>query len=264
VTDKAPVSLVVITYNEEKNIERCLRAAQFCAELIVVDSGSTDRTADIARSLGAKVIHRDWTGYGDQKNFGTAQASQKWVLCIDADEEVSPAMRDRIMEAFVTDPRCDAFEINRRNFYGGKAICHSGWYPQWKMFLYKRDRVTWDDAEPHPLPVLKNGRKSRLRGGDLYHYTYSGIRQHIEKNLAFAIGSAAAMHRKGRKASAFDLVIRGGWAFIRTYILQRGFLDGFYGLVIATLAAWYTFTKYAMLRELNLRASLDINSDRAS
>jgi glycosyltransferase involved in cell wall biosynthesis len=247
-----PISLVVITFNEEANIERCLRSAQCCAERIVVDSGSTDRTLDISRSFGATILHRAWTGYGDQKNYGTQQASQPWVLCIDADEEISDAMRERLIETFAEDPSCDAFEINRRNFYAGKAIAHSGWYPQWKLFLYRKGKVEWDDAEPHPLPVLRHGRKRRLHDGDLYHYTYSGVRQHIQKNFAFAVGSAAAMHRKGRTATTFDLVFRGPWAFFRAYVMQRGFLDGFYGLVIATVAGWYTFTKYALLRELTM------------
>jgi glycosyltransferase involved in cell wall biosynthesis len=247
---KLPISLVVITQNEERNLERCLRAADFCAEMIVVDSGSTDRTLDLARASGAQIFHRDWTGYGDQKNFGTEQASQPWVLCIDADEVVTPELRNSITAAFRTDPAVDAFELNRHAFYAGKRIDHSGWYPQWRLFLYRKGAAHWSGDEPHTVAVFGGKRKGRL-SGDLNHYTYSSIGQQLAKNLAAARDGAAAMHRSGRRATVFDLLLRGPWAFTRTYFLQLGVLDGFYGFVIAVVTGFSTFSKYVMLRELN-------------
>jgi glycosyltransferase involved in cell wall biosynthesis len=249
---KLPISLVVITKNEERNLERCLRAADFCAEVIVVDSGSTDRTLEIARAFGSQIFHRDWTGYGDQKNFATEQASQPWALCIDADEVVTPELRNSITVAFRTEPAVDAFEINRHAFYAGKRIDHSGWYPQWRLFLYRKGAAHWSGDEPHTVAVLHGRRKGRLNG-DLNHYTYAGIERQLIKNLAAARDGAAAMYRSGRRATLFDLLLRGPWAFTRTYFLQLGFLDGFYGFVIAAVSSFYTFSKYAMLWELNRR-----------
>jgi glycosyltransferase involved in cell wall biosynthesis len=249
-SSKLPISLVVITKNEERNLERCLRAADFCEEMIVVDSGSTDRTLEIASAFGAGIFHRDWTGYGDQKNYGTEQASQPWVLCIDADEVVTPELRSSITAAFSPEPAVDGFEINRHAFYANRRINHSGWYPQWRLFLYRKSAVRWSRDEPHTTPVLAGQRKGRLNG-DLNHYTYSSIGQHLAKNFAAARDGAAAMHRSGRRATVFDLLFRGPWAFARAYCLQLGFLDGFYGVIIAAVSSFYTFSKYAMLRELN-------------
>lgn len=249
---KAPISLVVITLNEEKNIERCLRAADFCEEVVIVDSGSKDRTLEICRSFGAKVSHRTWTGYRDQKNYGTEQAAQPWVLCIDADEVVSLELRNAILAAFRQDPACDGFEINRHGLYAGKLINHGGWNLQWRIFLYRKGKALWGGEEPHTTVHFTGQRTSRLPG-DLYHYTYDSIGQHISKNAGAARDWAMAMQRIGKRATWFDLVFRSSWAFLRTYVFQLGFLDGFYGLVIATVAGWYTFTKYAMLRELTLQ-----------
>jgi glycosyltransferase involved in cell wall biosynthesis len=250
VNGKLPISLVVITHNEEQNIGRCLAAADFCSEILVIDSGSTDETTSIATKFGAQVIHRDWTGYRDQKNFGSEQAGQPWILCIDADEVVSPELSDDIRRRFQTDPDMDAFEINRHSLYAGKLINHCGWYPQWRLFLYRKGKASWGGDEPHTVVVFHGNRKARLRG-DLYHHTYANIRQHLAKNIASAHDAAVAMHQRGRSATLFDLLCRSSWSFIRTFVLKAGILDGFNGLVISWFSAFYTFTKYAMLHELN-------------
>lgn len=246
---KLPISLVVITHNEEKNLSRCLTATDFCAEIIVVDSGSTDRTLDIAAQFGAKIFHRAWTGYRDQKNFGSEQATQEWILCVDADEVVTPELCTSIAAAFAAPPVSDAFEINRHAFYAGKAIGHCGWYPQWRLFLYRKGAAVWGGDEPHTVVEFRGHTKRRL-AGDLNHYTYDSIRQHMAKNLASAHAAAQDMHSRGLRTGWFDLLLRGPWAFLRTYIFQLGFLDGFYGLVISSLAGVFTFLKYAMLWEM--------------
>jgi glycosyltransferase involved in cell wall biosynthesis len=253
--DKLPISLVIITCNEAQNIERCLKAADFCAESLVVDSGSTDRTLEIAQQCGARILHREWTGYRDQKNFGTEQATQDWVLCIDADEVVSPELRTSIRAEFVKGATADAYEINRHSVYAGKLINHSGWYPQWRLFLYRKGTAVWAGEEPHTTVKFRGSSRKRLTG-DLYHYTYANIRQHVSKNISAAHDWAVAMQRAGRKASLMDLLLRGPWSFFRAYVLSLGFLDGFYGLVIAVATSFYTFNKYAMLRELNRRSRL--------
>lgn len=248
-TPKLPITLAVITFNEEKNLARCLKAADFCSEIVIVDSGSTDSTLQIAESFGAKVYHREWTGYRDQKNHATAKATNEWVLCIDADEVVSPELRTDIIHRFQSEPDADAFEINRHSYYGNRLINHGGWYPQWRLFLYRKNSTEWGGLEPHTVIVFKGSRKSRLKG-DLYHYTYSGIGNHITKNIAAAKQGAEAMYANGRKATIPDILFRGPWAAFRSYILRAGFLDGFYGLIISVFTFFYTFLKYAFLWEM--------------
>ena len=246
---KLPISLVVITCNEQKNIERSLRAADFCDELLIVDSGSTDETVKIAESLGARVLTRDWTGYGDQKNYGTENAEHDWVLCIDADEVVTPELRDSILKAFSSLTDEEGFEINRHGIYAGRTINHSGWYPEWRIFLYRKDKAVWAGLEPHTV-VHFNGAKLGRLDGDLLHYTYSDIREHLRKNISSAYASAQAMMQAGKQAGLLKLLLRPPWAAFRRYVIQLGFLDGFYGFVIAVLSGVYTFLKYAFLREL--------------
>jgi len=260
VNEKHPISLVVITCNEERNIARCLGAADFCREMIVVDSGSTDRTIEIARALGARVMHRDWSGYGDQKNFGTAHAENDWVLCIDADEVVSEELRQSILAAFRTAPTVDAFEINRRGFYAGTPIRHSGWSPQWRTFLYRKGCAEWGGQEPHSVVIFRGRSKTRL-AGELRHFTYASIRQHVAKNTASAQAAAEGMVREGRRATLAGLLVRPPWAFVRSYIAQLGFLDGFYGFVIGVMNAHYTFIKYAVFRELMRQSKVATDAD---
>ncbi|MCB9357027.1 MAG: glycosyltransferase family 2 protein [Calditrichaeota bacterium] len=247
---KLPVSFVVVTLNEEENLERCLRAVDFCSQVVVVDSGSTDGTLDVAKSYGADIFHRDWTGYADQKNFAAEKVTQPWILCVDADEVVTPELRKSILHAFALDPRCDAFEINRHGVYAGRLINHSGWYPQWRTFIYRKEAAKWVGLEPHPV-VEFLGKERRRLNGDLLHYTYRNVEEHMRKNFGSARAAARAMLRSGRKASLNDLLFRPLWGWFRCYVLQRGFLDGFYGLAIANGQAMYVFLKYAYLRELN-------------
>jgi len=247
--EKLPITLVVITCNEEKNVARCLSAADFCAELLIVDSGSTDNTISIAESLGAKILKRDWTGYGDQKNYGSEHACNDWVLCIDADEVVTPELRDSILKAFTALSDEEGFEINRHGIYAGKMINHSGWYPEWRIFLYRKSKAVWAGLEPHTIVHFKGKKLGRLEG-DLLHYTYADIREHLRKNISSAYASAQAMKTAGKSAGLAKLLLRPLFACFRRYIIQLGFLDGFYGFVIAVLSGVYTFLKYAFLCEL--------------
>lgn len=246
---KLPMSFIVVTLNEEENLERCLAAVDFVSEIIVVDSGSTDRTLEVAHKYGAKIFHRNWTGYADQKNYGAEQVTQPWILCVDADEVVTPELHASILSAFASDPDCDAFDINRHGVYAGKLINHSGWYPQWRTFIYRKNAARWVGLEPHPVVEFGGNSKRRLQG-DLLHYTYRSIEEHMRKNFGSARSAARAMHKKGRGVSAADLHLRPVWAWFRSYVVQLGFLDGFYGLTIANGQAMYTYLKYAYLREI--------------
>ncbi|MCB1059658.1 MAG: glycosyltransferase family 2 protein [Calditrichaeota bacterium] len=250
---KLPISLVVITMNEEENLRRCLAAASFCSEFVVVDSGSTDGTLDVAEQFGARIFHRKWNGYGEQKNFGCEQVTHPWILCIDADEVVTDELAESIRMAFASDPQVDGFDINRHGVYAGRLINHSGWYPQWRTFLYRAGAAKWGGMEPHVIVEFSGKSKSRLKG-DLLHYTYRTIDEHLRKNISSARAAAIAMKTLGKRTSVIDLLLRPPWAWFRCFVMQRGFLDGFHGLVIANGQATYTFLKYAYLRELlNIR-----------
>ncbi|MCL4304707.1 glycosyltransferase family 2 protein [bacterium] len=249
---KLPITLLIVTLNEEANLERCLSAADFCSEIVIVDSGSSDRTLEIAKAFGATTLYRSWTGYADQKNFGAEHATQPWILCVDADEVVTQELRASIIRAFERDPVFDAFEINRHGVYAGKLINHSGWYPQWRTFLYRKSAARWTGLEPHPVVEFHGVKRTRLRG-DLLHYTYRSVEEHMRKNFGSARAAARAMLQAGRKATVTDLLFRPLWGWFRCYILQLGVLDGFYGLAIANGQAMYVFLKYAYLRELSNR-----------
>lgn len=252
--EKLPISLVVIAMNEEENLARCLKAAGFCAELIVVDSGSTDKTVEVAKNHGAQVFHHDWNGYGEQKNFGCSKATQPWILCIDADEFVSVELQASIRSAFDDLQGVDGFEINRHGVYAGNLINHSGWYPQWRTFLYKNGSAEWGGLEPH-VTVQFKGKRSRRLDGDLFHHTYRTVEEHIRKNMSSARAAGQAMHNAGKRSRWTDLTLRPLWAWFRCYVIQLGMLDGFYGLVIANGQAIYTFLKYAHLAELHRKSN---------
>lgn len=254
---KLPISLVVVTKNEEENLDRCLRASTFCAEIIVVDSGSTDNTIVVAEKFGAKVFFREWRGYGEQKNFGCEQATQPWILCIDADEVVSEQLRANIILAFCHAPECEGFDINRHGVYAGKLINHSGWYPQWRTFLFTKGAAEWGGMEPHVIVKFTGKRKLKLQG-DLLHYTYRSLDEHMRKNVSSAKAASAAMFNLGHSAKWSDLYLRPAWAWFRCYIIQCGFRDGLQGLSIANVQAIYTYLKYAYLREL--QSSTDANA----
>lgn len=252
---KLPISFLVVTLNEEENLKRCLAAVEFCSEIVVIDSGSTDGTLGVARQFGAKILHREWTGYADQKNFGVEHVTQPWVLCVDADEVVTPELRASILRAFEREPDVDAFEINRHGVYAGKLINHSGWYPQWRLFLYRKQAARWIGLEPHPVVEFLGANKRKLRG-DLLHFTYRTVEEHMRKNFSSARAAARAMQNSGRSVSIWDLLFRPLWGWFRCLFLQLGILDGFYGLTIANGQAMYVYLKYAYLRELR-RAEAD-------
>lgn len=257
---KLPISLVVITFNDAEHLDMCIRAASFCTEFVIVDSGSTDNTIEIAEKHGARIFHRKWNGYGEQKNFACAQATQPWILCVDQDEVVSDELQTSILNTFQTEPDCDAFDLNRHGVYAGQLINHSGWYPQWRTFLYRKGSAIWGGMEPHVVVEFK-GKSKRKLNGDLLHYTYRTIDEHLHKNISTARVAGKAMFECNKRSRWIDLCARPAWAWFRCFILQRGFLDGFFGLVIANGQANYTFLKYAYLREM-IRSSSNKQSSK--
>ena len=245
-----PISAVVITLNEERNIERCLRSvAAFAAEIVVVDSGSNDGTTKIASAIGARVLHHPWPGYGPQKRFAVESATNNWVFSIDADEEVSPALA---AEIGTLDFGLDGYDVPRPVYYLGRWIRHGIWYPGYVTRLFRKDRGTFTDDAIHES-VRVTGRTGRLRG-DLLHYSYRDVDHHLEKMNEFTTLSAHKMFEEKRRAPAARLALQPPLEFLRAYAAKGGILDGYPGLVIALFHAYYVFLKYAKLRELWLRA----------
>jgi glycosyltransferase involved in cell wall biosynthesis len=242
----APLSACVITFNEADRIADCLRSVMWCDELLVVDSHSTDRTRDIACELGAHVIERDWPGFGPQKEFAVRAATHDWVLCLDADERVSAELRNAIMalRARGFGGAC-GWEFPRLTWYLGAWIRHGVWYPDHSLRLFDRRRGHWTATQMHERVKL-DARPRRLRS-HLLHYPYRNFAEHVSRIDRYTTLSARALHERGRRASAADLVLRPCADFARSYWLKGGFLDGWRGLVIAALYAHSVGMKYTKL-----------------
>lgn len=241
------LSAVLITLDEEANIADCLASIAFADEVIVVDNGSTDRTVELAEAAGAKVVRTtDWPGFGPQKNRALAQASHDWVLSIDADERVTDELRDEIVSAIGhPSPRFDAWDIPRRSSFCGRFMAHSGWYPDRVTRLFRRSRGRFSDDLVHERVVV-DGVLGHLRN-DLLHATYPDLETMLAKLDRYSTASARAMHERGLRSSVAGAVARGSWAFIRTYVLRLGFLDGRMGFVLALSVAETTYYKYLKL-----------------
>ncbi len=243
------ISVVIITKNEEENIGRCIRSVlELSNDIIVIDSGSEDRTVDIAKSMGAKVFIEEWRGFSEQKNRGFELATHEWVLFLDADEEVSPELLRELRDRVGKEPH-DCYMVNRQTYYMGKFLKH-GWFPEWRMRVFKKGRGGFI-TEGHDRGICE-GSVGKLKGV-LYHYSFKNLQEHILKSLRYARMVAEDMHRKGEKPSVFNLIFNPLWHFLKVFLLKKGFLEGYRGLVISVVGAFYTFLKYSFLFELHLK-----------
>ncbi len=245
----AKISGVIITYNEEKNIERCIRSLQpVCDEIVVVDSHSTDRTAEIAKNLGARVILQEFLGYIEQKNFAMQQTEYDYVLHLDADEELSTQAQQAVLNIKNTLTRYDAYVFNRRTWLIDRFINYGDWYPDRKIRLWNKNLGKWGGYNPHDIVIMqKNARIKRLKA-DILHYSFDTWEDYLNQMTRFTIIKVNALAAKGKKGSLAGMFLGPVYTFIRSYILKLGFLDGFYGLLIAKTSAFYNFQKYAALR----------------
>jgi glycosyltransferase involved in cell wall biosynthesis len=232
--------------NEADRIGECLRSADFADEWIVVDSHSTDATREIAAAFGAHVIECDWAGWVEQKNFAVEQASHDWVLCLDADERLSPELRRSIEAALERDDDTAGFEFARLTRYMGRWIRHGGWYPDRKLRLFRRDAGRFEGRNPHDR-VRVNGRVERL-AGDILHDPFRSLSDHIRTIDRYTTVAAEEKDARGVRASLVDLTLRPWGKFVRMYLFKRGLLDGLPGFVVAVTGAFYVFLKYAKLR----------------
>jgi glycosyltransferase involved in cell wall biosynthesis len=237
------ISATVVTLNEERNITRAIESLRCADEILIVDSGSMDQTREIAIRLGARVIEERWRGYAAQKNFAAACAENDWILSLDADEALSPELSSEILLLKQTMPQFDGYSFPRRAQYLGRWIAHSGWYPDRKVRLYNRSKAEWVGAYVHES-VRVNGTRGELRN-DLLHFTCASLSEHLRTLDRYTSLAAEEVRAQGKSVSFAKLTVDPAWTFFRTYIIQRGFLDGPEGLAIAWMAALYTFLKYA-------------------
>ena len=243
----ALLSVIIITKNEAENIRACLESVAWADEVIVVDSGSTDATVDICRELGAKVHVHDWPGFGRQKNRALSYATHEWVFSIDADERVTPELQSQLVKA-MADDSTDGFYLPRLSQFCGVFIRHSGWYPDYVLRLFKRSKGRFSDDMVHERVILE-GATSRL-SSPLLHYSYLNEADVRRKTEQYARAGAMQMMKNRKSATFADAPLRAGWAFIRTYFLRLGLLDGIAGFNIARMNFRTTYLKYCLLRTM--------------
>ena len=247
------VSVTIITKNESADIGAALDSVSWADERIVVDSCSTDETVAIATQHGARVVSREWPGYVAQKNYAASLAANDWILSVDADERVTPALADEIRSTLEREPDARGFRIPRVTFHLGRWIRTTDWYPDYQLRLYDRRAAEWTGKYVHE-GVKVNGRVGRLRN-DLQHYAYRDQAEHQETIDHYTSLAAKQMFEQGRRASSLDLALQPAFAFFRNYILKRGFLDGSVGLTISKMNAHYVGLKFRKLRDLCSRST---------
>jgi glycosyltransferase involved in cell wall biosynthesis len=240
------ISATIITYNEERKIARAIESLRCCDEILVLDSGSLDRTVELASKLGARVVEAEWRGFADQKNYASELAAHDWVLSIDADEALSEALEAEIWQLKKNGPRFDAYTMPRLAQYLGRWIFHSGWYPDRKVRLFDRRRASWVGKFVHES-VRVNGTVGHL-DANLLHFTCDSLSEHLKTMDRYTTLAAEQIIAEKRRLGWANLVLDPPWTFFKTYVIDRGFLDGTEGLAIAYMAALYNFLKYAKAR----------------
>ncbi len=243
------ISAVVITFNEEKRLEPALKSlAGLVSEIIVVDSFSTDNTVRLAKKYTNKVFQRKWTDYSDQKNYANTRASSPWIFSLDADERISPELRAEIIEIKKEEPECDGFLIPRQVYYLGKWIRHSGWYPDRKLRLFRKEKARWEGEYVHERLVIEG--KVRKLNGSIHHFTYRNISEHLDRINNFSELGAQKLYAQGKKCRWHHLVFRPFFRFVKSFFWRAGFLDGYPGFIVSVLNGYSIFLRYAKLREI--------------
>ncbi len=244
------LSAVVITYNEEKNIDRCLGALAFADEIVVLDSGSTDRTVEIARRHTSNVSSRPFTGFSDQKSAAIELAVGEWILLVDADEVVTAELSTEIQDA-VRMGDFHAYRMPRRSYFLGRPIRGCGWYPDYQLRLARKDTARLEDRLVHETLEIKG--KCGTLSNDLIHYSYEDMQDATRKTMHYSHAGALQKIADGDRFRLTDLLLRPGFAFLRKYIMKRGFVDGLHGFILSVLTAYSVFLKYAILWDMTGR-----------
>jgi glycosyltransferase involved in cell wall biosynthesis len=245
---RTPVSAVIITYNEERKLLPAIESVSFCSEVVVIDSGSTDRTREIAQEAGARVIvNAPWPGFSAQRNFAIDAAQHDWILAVDADERIAPPLRDEIEAERARGFRYDAYRIPRVAHYLGRWIRGTDWYPDLQIRLFHRRRARWGGSLIHES-VQAPGPVGRLQAA-MEHYPYADISEHIRKIDSYTTLWAKDAFANGRRTNVLDLLAAPSWTFFRNYVVRGGLFLGQTGLTISILNSFYVFLKRAKLAE---------------
>jgi len=254
-------SAIVVCFNEEDRIEECLKSLAWCDEIVVVDSYSADRTPEICRRYTQRFFQREWAGYRDQKAYAHSLAVMEWVLLVDSDERVSEELHREIAAALAVDQEKFAgYAIPRLVFYLGRWWRRGGWYPDYDVRLFRRDRATWGGIDPHEK-IIVDGKVRKLQN-PLHHFSYRSIDDHINRINRFTTISSTELKNAGGRWRLSDALLRPAVRFFRSYVLKRGFMEGFAGFYVALTAAVYVFLKYAKLWELESKERRDSEQQR--
>lgn len=243
------ITATIITLDEERHIARAIESLRCCDEILVLDSGSVDRTTELAEKLGARVIESPWRGYAGQKNWAAEQAANDWILSLDADEALSEALEGEIWNLKKSGPKYDAYTMPRLAQYLGRWILHSGWYPDRKIRLYNRNRAKWVGNFVHES-VQVRGRLGHLEA-NLLHFTCDSLSEHLKTMDRYTTLAAEELVSRKARIGWNHVILDPAWTFLKTYFFQAGFLDGIEGLTIAYMAGLYTFLKYAKARNMS-------------
>ncbi len=244
------LSVVIITFNEEKNIGRCIDSVKDVAdEIIILDSFSTDKTTAIASGRGAVIYQQKFQGYGQQKNDALKLPHHDFVLSLDADEALSSILIQEILHEKKNSSH-DAYIMNRCTNYCGKFIRHGSWYPDKKIRLFNKRMAKWSNEMIHEKIEIQPNATVKQLNGDILHYSFNSIAEHIAQNNKFSTISAETYFSKGRRTNLFKIIVNPAWAFILSYILRTGFLDGLYGFIVAVNISHLTFLKHTKLLTL--------------
>lgn len=244
------ISATIITLNEEHNIADCLKSLDFVDEIVVVDSGSTDKTEEICKSFPkVRFIYQQWLGYGAQKNFAVSQATHLWILSVDADEIITTELKQEILDLCTKPPISNGYKIGRKNMYRGKWVKHSGWWPDEIIRLFRRDAGGFSDRLVHES-VDVTGEVGSL-SGTIEHKSFNAPEDFLDKARRYAVPGAIQMHKAGKRGSVILAVVKSSAAFIKSFVLKKGFLDGRVGILIAVSGAVGVFYRVMKLIELN-------------
>ncbi len=242
------VSLAIICLNEESHIVNCIRSASWVDEVVVLDSGSTDRTRELAEAEGARVFNEEWRGFGPQKKRAVELCSNDWILSLDADECLSAPLSKYLKDLVANQSEdMEAYEFSRISYYLGRKISHGGWYPDWQLRFFNRKKANWSDATIHER--VEAERKLRIPK-DILHFPFENIFSQIHTNNRYSNLQSEELQKKGKSFSRFKLITKPISKFIETYIWKRGFMDGLPGFIISVGASYSVFLKWAKLWEL--------------
>lgn len=247
--EKVPLSVAIITKNEEENIRQCLQSVTFAEQVVIVDSGSTDSTLSIAEEFGCEIYRETWHGFGPQKQLAIEKCREPWILVLDADEWVTPELKKEIMGIINNPGGYVAFEMPRLSSYCGQYIHHSGWRPDYVTRLCKRGMARFNDRHVHERMIV-DGKVGRLFNS-LMHKSYKDLDHVLSKLNRYSTDGAGELFNEGKKSSLLKAILHGLWSFFYTYIGRAGFLDGRMGFTLAVYNAECTYYKYLKLMMLN-------------